>query len=61
MERLREEIAMRRKHMFHNSLHVEAYGMKNHSQKLTPAFVFSYFQLMKWLSDQTEAVAEESM
>ena len=47
-ERRRAEEILRHRLMFQRSLNVEAHGM-DHSQDITRAFVFSYYELLKWL------------
>ncbi len=46
--KLREELARKKKLQYVNFLRIEA-NMFNHSQQISRAFVFSYFDLLGWL------------
>jgi hypothetical protein len=56
-ERMREKIALRRRMMLGNALTMEKYGL-DHSEHLTRAFVFSYYDLLSWLSAEQPNVSQ---
>lgn len=47
-ERKRAEEALRQRLLFQRGLNLESHGME-HSQDLSRAFVFSYYELLRWL------------
>jgi len=47
-ERQRAEELLRQRLLFQRSLNVESHGLE-HSQDISRAFVFSYYELLKWL------------
>ncbi|XP_067932714.1 uncharacterized protein KIAA2012 homolog [Watersipora subatra] len=56
-ERRQAEEILRQRLMFQRSLNMEAQGM-DHTQDITRAFVFSYYELLKWLGYEVPAWAQ---
>lgn len=56
-EKRKAEELLRQRLLFQRSLNVESHGM-DHSQDITRAFVFSYYELLKWLGYEIPAWAQ---
>ena len=48
-EMARKQIEFERRMQFNRALRLEAEGMESHSHNINRAFVFSYFELLRWL------------
>lgn len=59
-ERKKAEEALRQRLLFQRSLNVEASGLEQ-SQDVSRAFVFSYYELLKWLGYEVPQWAQFGM